>query len=122
MRSEGGSNDLVVAEAISRAHYLNRSLCLALGEADGAAVELASLQQIDWSAVREAMEALEHLISEDDVRADSVLKDSQALLQTALGKRFDAIARHLSHYDFESALQVLDEARSQLPPSTPSND
>ncbi|MDQ5914192.1 MAG: two-component system, sensor histidine kinase and response regulator, partial [Pseudomonadota bacterium] len=122
LRSEGGSNDLVVAEAISRAHYLNRSLCLALGEADGAAVELASLQQIDWSAVREAMEALEHLIAEDDVRADSVLKDSQALLQTALGKRFDAIARHLSHYDFESALQVLDEARSQLPPSTPSND
>jgi hypothetical protein len=51
-----------------------------------------------------------------------VLQDAQAILQTALGERFDAITRHFSNYEFESALQVLREAREHLPAIAQTND
>ena len=117
-----GSDEMTLANQIDRVDYLNRSLCLALILADGAAVEAAALQNLDWSAVRDAIEALEHLLAEDDVRATTVVQDAQAILQTALGERFDALTRHLSHYEFESALQVLREAREYLPAIEQTND
>ncbi|MFA7293253.1 MAG: PAS domain S-box protein, partial [Rhodocyclaceae bacterium] len=107
---------------IEHANLLNRNLCRALIAADGATLAPPELQTLDWSAVNAAIEALENLIAEDDVRADTVLHDSEAILQTALGSHFDTIARHLSHYDFESALQALRAVRDTLPTNKPDDD
>nr|WP_315203712.1 response regulator [uncultured Albidiferax sp.] len=49
------------------------------------------------------------LLAEDDPRAADVWRDHAALLRVGLGERFDTIAQALVDFDFEIALQALED-------------
>lgn len=110
-----GGETLEIAAAIDRADQSARSLCRAILDADAAASQSPAPIAIDWRAVRKTLGALETLIAEDDVRAETLLKDAQPMLEAALGEGYAKIGRPLARFDFDAALAALREARHALP-------
>ena len=110
-----GGETVEIAAAIDRADQVARTLCRAILDADAAASEPQAGIAIDLMAVRKTLGALETLIAEDDVRAETLLKDAQPVLEAALGDGYARIGRPLARFDFDAALAALREARQSLP-------
>ncbi|WP_367850361.1 response regulator [Rhodoferax sp. WC2427] len=84
----------------------------------GLAVQLPGLQDGPGDAVAGAFDAdqfkavrkqLAGLLAEDDPRAADVWRDHTSLLRVGLEGRFDTVAQALSDYEFEVALQALED-------------
>ena len=61
----------------------------------------------DWPAARRALEGLQPLLAQDDIRAGDLYRENAAMLRQTLGNDCDALERHIAGYDFEAALTAL---------------
>jgi len=102
--------DRIAATLASMAQHLDH-LCALLTRAETG----MHAEAIDWPAAARALAALEALLLEDDMRAESLLADARPQFEAALGSRLPALTRQLARFDFEAALQTLQEARATLP-------
>ncbi len=61
----------------------------------------------DWPAARRALEGLQPLLAQDDIRAGDLYRENAAMLRQTLGNDCDALERHIAGYDFKAALTAL---------------
>lgn len=68
------------------------------------------------------IEKLRALLADSDAEAEELVVNNLALLRSALGNRADTIARHVSDFDFDRALALLDDKPVAAAPSLPEID
>jgi CheY-like chemotaxis protein len=105
---------------IDRVGKINGQLCRALLDADQGSESPAA--PVDPAAARDCLRRLRQLISEDDVRAERLLRESGALLQPLSGTALTTLTRALARFDFETALLALDEIEALMPTENPADD
>jgi two-component system, sensor histidine kinase and response regulator len=107
-----------VAAAVNTA----RATCDALRAADGASMEPVATDVADPGAAKAVLDRLETLLAEDDTRAEGILREEQALIESTLGPHYPALARALARFDFENALIILRAARTEIDAESSGND
>ncbi len=69
---------------------------------------------IDWCRLNDTLARLESLLALDDTAANTLFDESQSLLLQAFGEQTQRLGRHIQHFDYPAALDVLREARATL--------
>ncbi|MBU1666736.1 MAG: Hpt domain-containing protein, partial [Gammaproteobacteria bacterium] len=66
---------------------------------------------VDPAHLEQVMNELEHLLAQSDAHAGQLAADSRSLLHAALGDVGDELLRQIEHFDYETALATLRNAR-----------
>jgi HPt (histidine-containing phosphotransfer) domain-containing protein len=93
-----------------------------LVQAVGAALpaqQRPAMAGVDIAHLRSVVEALEHLLAEDDARAVDLHAANAAALASVLGDRATALERHVQRFEFDSASELVLAAMSNWPEAVP---
>lgn len=74
----------------------------------------ATTTEIDWTQVCEVLAELEILLIHNNAQSNMLFHKSASLLRAALGNRVDEAEQQIDHFDYETALVTLREARAKI--------
>jgi hypothetical protein len=69
---------------------------------------------VDWARAREVLGQLNALLAADDVRANTVWRESMPLLTAALGPAAGAVGRDIERFEYDRALHSLRAALGSI--------
>lgn len=109
---ESGSGD--IGASLTELERAQGAVLDAVSTAD--AVDVASIHPVGGEhsdpEVQRVLEQFRTFLDDADVRARQLLRTEESCLRRALGSRFDPIAQQLERFEFDAALALLADARS----------
>jgi CheY-like chemotaxis protein len=81
----------------------------------------ADMDEIEWVALRGALDELEPLLRRGDMRANAVFRNVAPMLRAVIGPRAGQLERMLGNFDYEAALALLPVIRLELDAAPPAD-